>query len=46
MPVVVTKKDFRICISSSFIEPLNLVYYLINKYLVTNSLCGDRIRSY
>ena len=27
-------------------ELLNFVYYLISKYLVINSSCGDRVRSY
>jgi len=42
--VVVANKDFRIWKnSSSFIELLNLVYYLISKYLAINSSCGNRI---
>jgi len=45
MPVIIVKKDFRIWISSfHWDEPLNIVYYLINKYLTINSSFNDRGR--
>jgi len=43
MPIVIVKIDFRIWMFSNFIEPLNFVYYLINKYLAINSF-SDKVR--
>jgi len=45
--VVIVKKDFRMDVFKiHWDKPLNLVYYLINKYLAINSLCSNRVRSY